>query len=207
SQYYDNLIAKLIVWGADRTEAIARARRALEEFTITGLATTIPAHLAILDHPTFVAGDHDTKFVENDMDLSAVEHPAAPAIPEDEELTERSITVEVGGRRFVVKLWAPALPQQSSGNRRAAPRRRPPRLDSSSSTSEGDGVIRAPMQGTIVKVHKEAGTAVKAGEAVCVLEAMKMENEISSPIDGEIVELRVQPGDAVSSDSVLMIVR
>ncbi|NNF70349.1 MAG: acetyl-CoA carboxylase biotin carboxylase subunit, partial [Acidimicrobiia bacterium] len=203
SQYYDNLIAKLIVWGADRAEAIDRARRALREFTITGVATTIPAHLVILDHPTFVAGEHHTKFVEDHLDLSGLEHPAAPAIPEDEELTERSITVEVGGRRFVVKLWAPPLPQQSAGTRRAAPRRRPPRLDSGTSRAEGDGVIRAPMQGTIVNYHHEAGNAVKAGEAVCVLEAMKMENEISAPIDGEIVELRVQPGDAVSSGSVL----
>ena len=95
SQYYDNLLAKLVVWGRDRTEAISRSRRALAEFEVTGLSTTIPAHLVVLDHPDFLAGDHHTSWVSDHVDLSSVTRPTAPALPEEEELVERSMTVEV----------------------------------------------------------------------------------------------------------------
>ena len=106
-----------------------------------------------------------------------------------------------------MRYWAPVMAAPTSGGQRAAPRRRPPKLDKQVSTADGAGVITAPMQGTIVKVHKPAGSPVEAGEPVCVLEAMKMENEIKAPVDGEIVDLRVQPGDTVASGAVLMVVR
>ena len=108
SQYYDNLISKLIVWGRDREEAITRARRALREYTITGIATTIPFHLLALDSPSFLAGTHHTRTVEDEMDLGSLSHPVPARLPEDEELAERQLTVEVGGRRFVVRVWAPS---------------------------------------------------------------------------------------------------
>jgi acetyl-CoA/propionyl-CoA carboxylase biotin carboxyl carrier protein len=207
SQYYDNLVSKLIVWGRDRTEAITRARRAIAEYEITGIATTLPFHaMAISDGP-FVAGTHHTRSVEDDMDLTALTQPVSPQLPEDEELEERRMTVEVGGRRFVVRLWAPEAVAPSGGPSRAAPRRRPPKLAQSQQAVTGEGVVAAPMQGTIVKVHQKAGDRVKTGEPLFVLEAMKMENEIKAPNDGEIIELRVQTGDKVASGAVLAIVR
>ena len=207
SQYYDNLISKLIVWGRDRDEALARARRAITEYQITGIATTLPFHALAIDDPAFTAGTHHTRSVEDDMDLSSITHPQAPRVPEDEELEERRMTVEVGGRRFVVKLWAPEAQPATGGPSRAAPRRRPPKLTQAAQSASGEGVVTAPMQGTIVKVHHKAGDQVRAGEPLFILEAMKMENEIKSPDDGEIVDLRVQPGDKVASGAVLAIVR
>jgi acetyl-CoA/propionyl-CoA carboxylase biotin carboxyl carrier protein len=207
SQYYDNLIAKLVVWGRDRDEAITRSRRALREFVVTGVATTIPFHLAALEDESFLAGTHHTRTVEDDMDLSRITHPSPPSLPEEEELEQRNLTVEVGGRRFVVKLWAPETAAPGPAGRRPPPRRRPPKLSAAAPKAEGEGVVVAPMQGTIVKVSHKAGDRVSAGDSLFILEAMKMENEIKSPVDGEIVDLRVQPGDKVSSGAVLAVVR
>jgi acetyl-CoA/propionyl-CoA carboxylase biotin carboxyl carrier protein len=206
SQYYDNLIAKLVVWGRDRDEAINRGRRALEAFKITGVATTIPAHLMVLDTDEFKAGTYSTRFIEDHLDFSDLGTDVAPALPSEEEEEERSITVEVGGRRFVVKYWAPVMAAPSSGGQRAAPRRRPPKLERKSMPTADGGLVTVPMQGTIVKVHKTAGERVKTGDPLCVLEAMKMENEIKSTQDGEIIDLRVQPGDTVTSGAVLMVI-
>lgn len=201
SQYYDNLMAKLVVWAPTREAAIARGRRALEEFSVRGVATTIPAHLAVLSHPDFLAGEHHTKWMEESVELGQPSPTAAPALPEDEELTKRDITVEVGGRRFKVSYWAPEVAQGGQ------PRRRPPKLAASGPQASSDGVITSPMQGTIVKVHVKAGQPVKAGEPICVLEAMKMENEVTSPSDGDVVDLRVEPGDTVSAGQVIAIVK
>ncbi len=205
SQYYDNLIAKLVVWASDREAAIKRAQRALAEFEITGVPTTIPAHQLVLGNETFLAGAHHTKFMEDEVDLSGLSRPVAPTLPADENLIERDVTVEVGGRRFEVRLWTPEVVAPTAGP--AAPRRRPPKLERKAPAAEDAGVVVAPMQGTIVKVHRKAGDAVKANQPLCVLEAMKMENEIRSPVDGDIVELRVQAGDTVSTGQVLAIVR
>ena len=200
SQYYDNLMAKLVVWGVDRDQAVARGKRALSEFTVRGVHTTIPAHLAVLSHPDFLAGEHHTKWLEEVVTLGEELPEAPPALPEEEELEQRSMTVEIGGRRFAVTFWAP---EPSSGGQ---VRRRPPRLKANTPVAS-DGVVAAPMQGTIVKVHVEAGEAVDAGDPICVLEAMKMENEVKSPVNGEVVDLRVQPGDTVANGAVIAIVR
>jgi len=206
SQYYDNLIAKLVVWGRDREEAIGRGRNALQSFEITGLATTIPAHLAVLATDEFQAGTYSTRFVEDNLDFSDLEQEVAPHLPTEEELEERSITVEVGGRRFGVRYWAPVMAPPAAGGQKAAPRRRPPRLERRSAPAEDAGTVTAPMQGTIVKIHRAAGDAVKEGDPLCVLEAMKMENEIKAGRDGEIIDLRVQTGDTVSSGAILMVI-
>jgi len=207
SQYYDNLISKLVVWGRDRDEAISRARRALGDYTITGIATTIPFHLLALDHPAFIEGTHHTRSVEDDMDLSGLTQPTGPILPGDEELAERQMTVEVGGRRFVVRLWAPEVVAPAAGGRRQPARRRPPKLSHAAPVVDGEGAVTAPMQGTIVKVHHKAGDRVEAGDPLFILEAMKMENEIKAPAAGEIVDLRVRAGDRVSGGAVLAIVR
>ncbi|HUG32448.1 MAG TPA: acetyl-CoA carboxylase biotin carboxylase subunit [Acidimicrobiia bacterium] len=201
SQYYDNLMAKLVVWGPDRESAINRGRRALEEFTVRGVSTTIPAHLAVLAHEDFITGKHHTKWMEDVLSLESSEPTVAPTLPEEEELTKRDITVEIGGRRFRVTYWAPE--PTAAGQMR----RRPPRLAASGKSDVADGVIAAPMQGTIVKVHVKAGDTVGAGDPICVLEAMKMENEVTAPAAGDIVDLRVEPGDTVASGQVIAIVR
>ncbi len=206
SQYYDNLIAKLVVRGRTREETIRRSVRALKEFAIEGVETTIPAHLRILERNEFASGHIHTRLVEDNMDFADLETAASPAIPEDEELQERSITVEVGGRRFEVKYWSQVIATTGSGQR-PAPRRKAPRLNRQAASNGEEGLVVAPMQGTIVKVHHGAGETVRADEPVCVLEAMKMENEIKAPIDGDIVELRVQPGDTVTAGAVLMVIK
>jgi acetyl-CoA/propionyl-CoA carboxylase biotin carboxyl carrier protein len=200
SQYYDNLMAKLVVWAPDRASAISRGRRALEEFRVTGVASTIPAHLAVLSHPDFLNGAHHTKWMEESVDVGEGEPDSTPSLPEEESLTRRDITVEVGGRRFAVSYWAPE-PLAGTGIRR-----RPPRLQTGSS-APSDGVVTAPMQGTIVKVHVTAGAPVGEGDPICVLEAMKMENEVRSPTSGDVVDLRVQPGDTVTPGQVIAIVK
>jgi acetyl-CoA/propionyl-CoA carboxylase, biotin carboxylase, biotin carboxyl carrier protein len=202
SQYYDNLMAKLVVWGPDRASAIKRGRRALQEFKIRGVASTIPAHLAVLDHPDFVSGKHHTKWMEETVAFEKPSPDAPPSLPEDEDLTRRDITVEVGGRRFSVTYWAPE-PVAPGG----PVRRRPPKLAVSRGAVSSDGVVAAPMQGTIVKVQVAAGDSVKAGDPICVLEAMKMENEVKAPADGEVIDLRVEPGDTVAPGQVIAIVR
>lgn len=203
SQYYDNLMAKLVVWGTDRDQAIARGRRALSEFVVRGVHTTIPAHLAVLGHSDFAEGLHHTRWIEESVDIGAELPDAPPALPSDEDLEQRSMTVEIGGRRFAVTFWAPQ-PRPGPGGH---VRRRPPRLTPGSGTVAADGVIAAPMQGTIVKVHVKAGDTVEAGQPICVLEAMKMENEVRSPASGAVVDLRVQPGDTVANGAVIAIVR
>ena len=207
SQYYDNLMAKLVVWAPTRTEAINRALRALGEFHIRGVATTIPAHIRVLQHPAFIENKHHTRWAEEELDLSGIALPTAPALPEDEATAQREITVEIGGRRYLVTYWMPELQPASSG-RRPAPRRKPPKLSQPIGSDSGEaGVVAAPMQGTIVKVNTAAGHRIAAGEPICVLEAMKMENEVRSPIEGEVVDLRVRPGDTVSSGQVIAIIR
>jgi acetyl-CoA/propionyl-CoA carboxylase biotin carboxyl carrier protein len=204
SPYYDNLMAKLVVWGEDRDQAIRRARRALTEYEVTGVATTIPAHLLVLDHPDFVDGRHYTRWLEDQVKFPDAPPAAEPTLPEEEELERTDMTVEIGGRRFSVTYWAPdTLP--ASGP--AGPRRARPKLQRPATTGTSDGVVAAPMQGTIVKVHVKAGDQVEINQPLCVLEAMKMENEVRSPNTGEVVDLRVQPGDTVTPGQVIAIVK
>ena len=206
SQYYDNMIAKLIVTGPTRADAVARAKRALGEYLIEGVDTTIPAHLQILSDDRFLTGEITTRLVEDSMDFTDVGRSTAPTLPEEEELSEREMTVEVGGRRFTVKYWAKVMTAPGSG-KRIAPRRKAPKLSGHGGGGPSEGAVVAPMQGTIVKIHHKAGSAVKAGEPVCVLEAMKMENEIKANASGEIVELRVQVGDTVTPGAILMVIK
>jgi acetyl-CoA/propionyl-CoA carboxylase biotin carboxyl carrier protein len=200
SRYYDNLMAKLVVWGTDRETAISRGKRALSEFNVQGVATTIPAHLIVLDHEDFIEGRHHTRWLEDVVSFEEGGPAAAPVLPEEENLSRRDITVEIGGRRFKVSYWAP---EPSVGGR---VHRRPPKLDTSG-PGVSDGMVVAPMQGTIVKVRVRGGEAVKVGQPICVLEAMKMENEVTSPATGEIVDLRVEPGDTVAAGQVIAIVK
>ena len=202
SPYYDNLAAKLIVWAPTRDLAIAKAKRAAADFQIGGIPTTLAAHLRILDNELFRAGRHYTTFVEQELDLTGLDQEEGPALPEEESTTERQATVEVGGRRFDVRMW---FPEGQLGV--GAPMRRPPRLQSSGAGGDDGGIVTAPMQGAIVKVAVKAGETVHEGDMICILEAMKMENEVKAPVGGELVDLRIQPGDTVSAGAVLAIIR
>jgi acetyl-CoA/propionyl-CoA carboxylase biotin carboxyl carrier protein len=208
SQYYDNLVGKLIVWGKDRPTAIARTIRALEEMVVEGIATTIPADLAILRHPDFQAMQHSTKWVEEVLDLSGIEapKPPAPASDDDVPLVQRSTTVEVNGKRFAVKMWVPDVPMVAAGPAKAA--KKPARSSGggSGAAGAGSGNVEVPMQGTIVKVLVEVGQAVEAGQAVVVLEAMKMENQINAEKAGTVKEIKVAAGDTVGAGDVVVVI-
>jgi acetyl-CoA/propionyl-CoA carboxylase biotin carboxyl carrier protein len=210
SQHYDNLVGKLVVWGSDREVARHRMLRALGEFEIAGVATTIPADVALLAHPDFEAATHSTKWVEEELDPSIFAGvPAATAAPaaageEAADLVEQTVTVEVNGKRFAIKLWLPDAPAAGP-----SPRRRPaarPRPGAASGGGAGSGTIAAPMQGTIVKVLVSEGDAVEAGQAVLVLEAMKMENTINAETEGTVREVRVTEGDTVGTGDVLIVI-
>lgn len=207
SQYYDNLVGKLICWGADRPTAIARTLRALREFRIEGITTTIAADIAILEHPDFAAGEHSTKWVEERLDLSGIAATAqTPPDSGEPEKVERTADVEVNGRRFAVKLWVPAdqIGGGGGGGSSRALSPRPTRSSSGGSAAAGSGTVTAPMQGTIVKVNVEVGDTVTAGQAVCVLEAMKMENNIAAGADGTVTAVNVAAGDGVSPGDPLV---
>ena len=208
SQYYDNLIGKLIVWGKDRPTAIARTIRALEELVVEGVATTIPADIAILSHPDFQAMEHSTKWVEERLDLSDVEPPRPPEPADDQapELVQRTTTVEVNGKRFEVKMWVPDAPAVAVGGAAKVARKAPRSSTGSGAAAVGSGNVEVPMQGTIVKVLVELGQAVEVGQAVVVLEAMKMENQIAADKAGTVKEIKVKAGDTVGAGDVVVVI-
>jgi acetyl-CoA/propionyl-CoA carboxylase biotin carboxyl carrier protein len=209
SQFYDNLVGKLIVWGLDRDIAIDRMIRALEEMEIEGVATTIPADLAILRHDDFRAAEHSTKWVEDTLDLAGVSAtPAAPATAGDEDAkVQRDVDVEVNGKRFNVKMWVPDVPLAVVAGGAGAVSPRPRRAAAAGGgAAAGSGKVTVPMQGTIVKVLVEVGQAVEAGQPVCVLEAMKMENNIAADKAGTVTEVKVEPGQSVGSGDVIVVI-
>jgi acetyl-CoA/propionyl-CoA carboxylase biotin carboxyl carrier protein len=208
SQFYDNLIGKLIVWGHDRDSAIARMLRALREFRIDGIATTIPADIAILEHPDFVAARHSTKWVEERLDLSGVSASVVGPAPDGEDpKVRRDVDVEVNGKRYAVSLWVPesAAVAPAAGGAPAARPRRAGR-GSASVGAAGSGAVTVPMQGTIVKILVEVGQSVEVGQTVCVLEAMKMENNITADKAGTVAEIKVEPGASVGSGDVVVVI-
>ena len=241
SQHYDNLVAKLVVWAEDREAARRRMLRALEETRISGIATTIPADIAILSHRDFVEARHSTKWVEERLDLSllATGPGGAPAAGSQagspaagskgsggmarETLEARELTAEVNGRRYRLTLWLPVAPAGPAGPPGPAGRAGPtaragvdaptravgrPRSHTSRSPLEtpGSGSVTVPMQGTIVQVLVAPGEAVEAGQTVCILEAMKMENAIGAERDGVVKEIRVAAGDAVGAGDVVAVI-
>ena len=205
SQYYDNLIGKLVVWGRDRDTAIARGLRALSEMQVDGVATTIPAAEAVLAHPDFAAVAHSTRWVEEQLDLTAVGGgpPAADTAADARGSGVRhTVDVEVGGKLFKVALWAPDA-AGGHGNRPGAARRRP---RGPSGVGTGAAEVTVGMQGTIVKLLVQVGDEVEAGQPVAVLEAMKMENNIAAGRSGTVTEIRVQVGDSVGGGDTIAVI-
>ena len=173
---YDSLIAKLVTHGADREQARARMLRALDEYVVEGVATTIPAHLLLLEEASFVAGTHDTTTVE-----------AGGVLDELAVTSELRDVLMVDGKP--VRLWNPAMAASAAA--------------ATHGPAAGGDVV-SPMQGTVLKVLVSPGETVEAGETLVVLEAMKMENAISSPAGGVVTEVNAEVGKTASAGEVLV---
>lgn len=214
-QYYDNLMAKLVVHGRNREEARRRMLRALDEFVVEGVATNIPAHKLILESPEFVEASHSTKFVEESLDMSQLPGYRGGAGSAADGQESRELVVELGKKRFDVKVWVPEgsfAPVAAVTKRGAtpipatAPKRSASAAGGGGVSSAGPGAITAPMQGTIIKVLVSEGDEVSAGETVCILEAMKMENQITADKSGTVAEVKCQEGDTVGSGDVIAVI-
>ncbi len=203
SQYYDNLIAKLVVWAPDRDRARRRMLRAIEETTIEGVATTLPADVLILTHEDFVKGVHSTRWVETSVDFSSLPAASAPAVSIGEGHVRKDVTAEVNGRRVTVALWVsdgedelPARPQSTAI--------KPRRQHHSGVVGSGSGTVTVPMQGTIVKINVAEGQKVEAGETVVILEAMKMENAVNAERSGVVKKIHVVTGESVGAGDAVV---
>ena len=193
--------------------AVVAAANSRWPTVIEGVATTLPADVAILEHPDFVAGEHSTNWVEQTLDLSGITAetaPPAPAPVDGEDATPRvlrDVTAEVDGRRYQVKLWVPdlgdavAVHATAGGARGAGPKR-----PKAAAAGAGSGTVAVPMQGTIVKVLVEVGDVVEVGQTVCVLEAMKMENNVNAEKAGTVTDVRVAPGESVGPGDVIAVI-
>ncbi len=199
AESYDPLFAKLIVRGADREEALARLGRALAEFRVEGISTTLPFFRAILADEAFASGDYTTGFIAERMENLEIQPSSVVGPPTVPEKSVSEIEVEVNGRHFRVKVFG------DEGRRGAAgpPRRR--RGEARRASASG-GAVAAPMQGTIVRVLVQEGQQVEADEPVCILEAMKMESEVRSQKAGTVAEVRVEAGQTVRSGEPLILV-
>jgi len=204
---FDSMIAKLIVTGKDRTQALERSRRALAELQVLGLPTVIPFHRRIVNHPAFVATDGKfdvyTRWIETEWN-NDIEPWAGQADQIDQLANSRSsVVVEVDGKRLEVSLPSRML---QTGSQFATGGRAPKRNISShhASSGAGDKAIKAPMQSTVVKLAVAAGDKVVEGDQILVLEAMKMEQSITSPRNGVIKAVKVAVGETVPSGTVLI---
>jgi acetyl-CoA/propionyl-CoA carboxylase biotin carboxyl carrier protein len=197
AESYDPLFAKLIVRGADREEALARLGRALAEFRVEGISTTLPFFRAVLDDEAFVSGDYTTGFIAERMQSLKIQPTPTGETGEAAEKSAREVEVEVNGKLFRVRVFGD---ENTSGG---PPRRR--RGETRRASASG-GAVQAPMQGTIVKVLVEEGQEVAADQPVCILEAMKMESEVRSQKAGTVSEVRVEAGQTVGSGDTLILV-
>jgi acetyl-CoA/propionyl-CoA carboxylase, biotin carboxylase, biotin carboxyl carrier protein len=194
AESYDPLFAKLIVSGVDREEALTRLGRALAEFRVEGISTTLPFYRAVLDDEAFVSGDYTTGFIAERMQSLKIQ-PSTGEMSEVSEKSAREVEVEVNGKLFRVRVFGDEDAAVGPPRRRRGETRR---------ASASGGAVRAPMQGTIVKVLVEEGQEVAADEPVCILEAMKMESEVRSQKAGTVSEVSVKAGQTVSSGETLI---
>jgi acetyl-CoA/propionyl-CoA/long-chain acyl-CoA carboxylase, biotin carboxylase, biotin carboxyl carrier protein len=202
-ELYDPLIAKLVVHGVDREHARRRMLRALAEFEIGGITTLLGFHRALIAHPCFVAGETCHGVVESAQlaqEADQLSHETTTIhTASDGRRRERVTAVELDGRRFEVTALVPEPPYAE------LVRRRRERTTAGAHGAARDAVV-TPMQGTVLAVNVQEGDEVRAGEVICVVEAMKMENEITSHRDGAVTELSVTPGQAVSAGQVICVI-
>jgi acetyl-CoA/propionyl-CoA carboxylase biotin carboxyl carrier protein len=187
---YDPMVAKLIVHGVDRDHAIDRMLRALGEYQIGGVKTLVGFHRALLSHPCFRAGETCAGIVESpELAARAEELAAEPVVAPVEggavggRGVERTATAEVDGRRVEVKVLVPEPPYRELARRR--------RERVASGAAAGSGAVISPMQGTVLQVKVAEGDQVEEGAVICIVEAMKMENEVTAPRAGTVTELAV----------------
>ncbi|GAA4515223.1 biotin carboxylase N-terminal domain-containing protein [Actinoallomurus oryzae] len=200
-QMYDSMIAKLVVTGADRRQALQRARRALNEFEIEGMPTVIPFHRAVVDDPAFTDEPFrvHTRWIETEFDnrIPPYEGAAEAAEPEERE----KVTVEVGGKRIEVVLPS-GLGAATTTTANKGPAKRQGKKKSGKQQAGGDALV-SPMQGTIVKVVAQDGATVAVGDPIVVLEAMKMEQPLTAHKAGTVTGLGAEVGQTVSSGAVI----
>jgi acetyl-CoA/propionyl-CoA carboxylase biotin carboxyl carrier protein len=200
---YDPMVAKLIVHGVDREHARRRMLRALDEFWIAGPKTLIGFHKVLLSHPCFIAGETCEGVVESEelaaraAELEGVTPAAPQGATGSARTTERVRTLEVDGRRFEVRLSEP------EPGWRALARRRQERADQGGAGAGGGDAVVSPMQGTILSVPVSDGDEVEPGRVICVVEAMKMENEVHAHRAGTVRNLSVEPGQSVTTGQAI----
>jgi acetyl-CoA/propionyl-CoA carboxylase biotin carboxyl carrier protein len=205
SPLYDPMIAKLVVHGVDREHARRRMLRALDEFVIGGVKTLVGFHKALLTHPCFVQGETCHGLVESDlMAARAAEleigRPVASEVAGSAAMREIVRSIEVDGRRFEVRLLRPE-PAFAELARRRRERER-----GRGATGAGKDAVVSPMQGTVLAVEVEEGEDVEAGQVLCIVEAMKMENEVRAHRAGRVTDLSVAPGEPVKTGQVICVV-
>jgi acetyl-CoA/propionyl-CoA carboxylase biotin carboxyl carrier protein len=210
---FDSLLAKLIITGTDRTEALERSRRALAEMVVEGMATVLPFDRAVVDDPAFAAPDGDfavhTRWIETEF-ANTIEPFTGAAEPGDQPAPRQVVVAEVNGRRVQVSLPGDLViagvggPASGNGTARATGSRRSRR---STAAAAGGDAVTAPMQGTVVKVAVAEGDTVSVGDLIAVVEAMKMENPVTAHKDGIVAELVAEVGATVTSGAVLAQIR
>ena len=207
---YDSMIAKLIVSAPDRDTCIARGLRALREYDIEGVTTIIPFHRLMLTDEAFNAGTHTTKYLDEEVDPERIAEAqqqwgseASEAAADSTERVTREFTVEVNGKRFEVALETDDAPQITADDDGGQTVERP---ETTEETAVGSGeTVTADMQGTIHETRVAPGDEVAAGDVVCVLEAMKMENDIVADVGGEVSDVPVAEGDSVDAGDPLVV--
>jgi acetyl-CoA/propionyl-CoA carboxylase biotin carboxyl carrier protein len=201
---FDSLLAKLIVTGEDRDQALARSRRALDEMNVEGMATVLPFHRLIVRDPAFIGDDNGftvhTRWIETEFDNTVTAFTGGAEVAEEDR--RQTVVVEVGGRRLEVSLPA-NLATPSGGGEAATVKAAPRKRSGGKSVGASGDAVTAPMQGTIVKIAVEDGQQVAAGELVVVLEAMKMENPVAAHKAGTVTGLAVATGETVTQGTVL----
>ena len=207
---FDSMLAKLIVTGADREQALQRARRALAELTIEGMPTVVPFHRVVLDDPAFAPAEGGefkvhTRWIETEFNNTIPMYSGAPGNVNSDEDERTTMVVEVNGKRLEV-----SLPDLSGGAKHtakpAASKTRKSRSARGAAKGSGDE-LTSPMQGTIVKVAASDGDTVAEGDLILVLEAMKMEQPITAHKAGKVSGLSAKPGDTVTSGAVLATIK
>src|SRR5215212_10009594 len=202
---YDPMIAKLIVWDVDREASTRRMIRALQEYEIGGLKTLIPFHTTLLATDQWKNGETCRDLVEDKDWLKQLAFPAPAPVAEDaEETIERKYAVEVSGRKFDVKvIGAPPAPNGASPVKQAPRRER----KEGGAAGGAPGQLVSPLQGTVLKVAVQQGAQVEEGALICVIEAMKMENEITAPSSGTIEQLGVSEGGSIATGDTIAVIK
>jgi acetyl-CoA/propionyl-CoA carboxylase biotin carboxyl carrier protein len=212
SPMYDPMVSKLIVWDADREQATARMLRALKEYEIEGLKTLIPFHSALLATEQWRNAETCRDLVEDKAWLKQLAFPKADRAAggeDDEETVEQAYTVEVSGRRFDVKVIGPAFAAAAASNGAAPAGRAAPRRGErkSGGGAGGPDILESPLQGNMWKVLVEPGATVEEGQLICIIEAMKMENEIAAHKAGVIAELPIKEGEPIAAGAPIAVIK